>query len=270
MPDAPTLASLRREITLMGELIEQNVDTALMALVDRNQEMADEVIRSDALVDEMENDIDRAGQALLQREQVAPQDFRFVVSCMKICVDLERMGDQAVEIARSVSFLIARQSILDSNAFAALIETTEQMVRDSVLCLMKGNAKLAWRICLTDDIVDVETQRLHDFLISVAQDQPEKTERAVHLLYVVRALERIADQATNIAEEVIFMLEGKIVRHHIDEYRRQLESQRRHRRAETIRKSSTTRRKAARKKKAAPAQAARKKEPARAKKKSAR
>lgn len=240
-----TLHELRRELIAMSGMIEQSVDTAIMGLVDRNDEMAQEVIRLDAVVDEMENDIDRACQSLLREPGIGAEDFRFVVASSKICRDLERMSDQAVDISRSVSFLVTRQSILDSNAFSLVLETTEQMVRDSVTCLMNHDADLAWHVVVTDDQVDAEVQRMHDYLVSVAQDSPEKTERAVHLLYIVRALERIADQATNVAEEVIFMIEGRIVRHHIDEYRRQREEENRKRKA----KKNAGRKKSARAKK---------------------
>jgi phosphate transport system protein len=224
LPVSPLMSQLRGDLTAMGELIEKAVDTALMALIDRSGSLADGVIADDVEIDELENIIDRTCQEVLRHESTPPDDFRFVIASMKICVDLERMGDQAVDIASSVGFLVTRRSILhDFTTITHIIETTQQMVRDSVSCLISRNSELAWSVCVVDDIVDAEAQRLHDYLVSLGQDEPQKVERVVQLLYVVRALERIADQATNIAEEVIYMLEGKMVRHHIDEYRQQHE-----------------------------------------------
>jgi phosphate transport system protein len=214
---------LRQELAAMSEMAERNVNSAIMALIERSGEIAQEVVDYDAQVDEMELAVDRRCLEILTLEHPESDNFRFVIAAMKINVDLERISDLAADIARHVQFLITKRSLqADLSHYAEMLEFTSMMVRDSVLSLLNRDIELAWRVCAHDDLVDEAYQFLEKQLYEIIGGETDKAVRAARLLACALDLERIADHATNIAEEVIYVLEGKIVRHHIDEWRKRL------------------------------------------------
>jgi phosphate transport system protein len=214
---------LREELTTMSEMVEKTVNDAIMALIERSSDMAREVIEYDQQVDEMELTIDRRCVEILRLASPKTYEFRFVYASMKIGTDLERISDLATDIARHVEFLVTKRSLQTGlEHFAEMLEFSSMMVRDSVTSLLEGNVDLAWRVCAHDDLVDEVYQALESQLYGIIGRDSEKAVRAAQLLFCALDLERIADHAANIAEDVIYILEGKLVHHHIDEWRKKL------------------------------------------------
>ena len=207
----------------MSEMVEKTVNDAIMALIERSSEMAREVVDYDQQVDEMELTIDRRCVEILQLAELKTDEVRFVYASIKISTDLERISDLATDIARHVEFLVTKRSLQTGlEHFAEMLEFSSMMVRDSVTSLLERNSDLAWRVCAHDDLVDEAYLALESQLYDIMKSEGEKAERAAQLLFCALDLERIADHATNIAEDVIYILEGKLVHHHIDEWRKKL------------------------------------------------
>jgi phosphate transport system protein len=214
---------LREELITMSEMVEKTVNDAIMALIERSSDMAREVIEYDRQIDEMEITIDKRCVEILCLASPRTDELRFVYASMKISTDLERISDLAADIARHVEFLVTKRSLQTGiEHFAEMLEFSSMMVRDSVISLLEGNADLAWRVCAHDDIVDEVYKALESQLYVIIGSDSEKAVRAAQLLFCALDLERIADHAANIAEDVIYILEGKLVHHHIDEWRKKL------------------------------------------------
>jgi len=219
MPTSQKMEQLRQNIVTMGAMIEKAVDTAMMALVDRSDETANEVISEDDEIDEMELRIDRACFEILRLERPDSENSRFVVAAIQIATDLERMGDLAVNIAQYAILLNEKHSIMSEMIdFGDMMEKTAEMVRESIRALVERNAELAWEVCRGDDMVDAECQEIVEHLMQVMGEDRRKVESATYTMFATQALERIGDQATNVAEEVIYMLEGRLIKHHVREF----------------------------------------------------
>ena len=214
---------LRREISALGGMAERSVDSAVLALIDRNQALAAEVIDYDAEVDEMELAASRRCLEVLQLARVEPEGFRFAIAALQIGGHLEHISDLAVDIAEHVVELVKQRSLqMDLDHVAEMLEFTEMMVRDSVNSLVDRDFELAWRVCAHDDIVDEAYQALEAELYDIIAKKTRRAVSATHMLLCALDLEQIADLAVGIAEEVIYILEGKIVRHHIEEWKERL------------------------------------------------
>ncbi len=218
------MPKLRGELTTMSEMVEKTVNDAVVALVERESSLAREVIDYDRQVDEMQLTVEkRCVEILRLRARPKTEEFRFVHASLKISTDLERIADLATDIARHVEFLLAKQSLQTGlDHFAEMLEFSSMMVRDSVTSLLERNVELAWRVCAHDDFVDEAYQALETQLYGIIGTDSKKAVRATQLLFCALDLERIADHAANIAEDVIYILEGKFVHHHIDEWRKRL------------------------------------------------
>lgn len=207
----------------MSEMVERQVNMAIMALIERSAEMAQEVIDYDLNIDEMELDVDKLCIEVLQLEQPKSDNFRFVIAAIKINGHLSRTSDYAVDVARNVLLLITKNSLqTDSSHLAEMLEFSSMMVRDSVISLLERNVELAWRVCAHDDLVDEAFETLSHQLLAIISSDHTRGVRATWMLNCAQDLERIGNLATDIAQEVIYMLEGKMVRHHIDEWRKRL------------------------------------------------
>jgi phosphate transport system protein len=224
MPLKQLMQKLRHELTTMSELVEKNVNDAIMALIERSNEMAGEVIEYDRQIDEMELTIDNRCTEILRLSSPKTDEFRFVYASIKIATDLERISDRAVDIARQVQFLTTKRSLQTdlSGHFAEMLEFASMMVRDSVISVLENNVELAWRVCAHDEIAQEAYEALEAQLYGIIETDLNKAARAARLLLCARDLARIADHGANIAEDVIYILEGKLVQHHIDEWRKKL------------------------------------------------
>lgn len=216
MPYRASLEKLSRDLMIMAEMCERSIDTAIMALIDRNEEMATSVIGYDREIDEMELSVERDCLAILAESKLDDAGRRFVTSGMKINMQLERMGDHAVEIANHVLFLVRERSILGQVVdFGELVEQIEQILRESIESLLERDVDLARKIIDEHAVVSEEMAQIFAEVVSVIQQNPKLAERALHILMVAESLSRIADLAMNLAENVISMVEGESVDHSI-------------------------------------------------------
>lgn len=211
------LIELKKSVLRMGNLVETAISKSIKALLDRDLKLAEEVIGGDDDVNHIEIVIDEKCLDLLALRQPVAVDLRFIAAVMKINSDLERMGDLAVNIAETAKYLATQPELKISLDFTKMMEFTQKMVRESLDALINRDPKLARRVCLEDDVVDDLKKQMFDELIKHMKENPETAERATHLMLVSRHLERIADQATNIAEDVVYMVEGKIIKHHAED-----------------------------------------------------
>jgi phosphate transport system protein len=207
------LDELRHDLLRMGGLVEEMIGGAVQALVDRDDGLARAVIAHDRQVDLLEKQIDEAGNTSIVRFQPAARDLRFLVSVMKSATDLERMGDSAVNIAEAALVLVGEPPLkpyIDLPRLAALVR---EMVKESLDAFVQKDAARAIAVCRRDDEVDGLYKQLFRELLTYMMEDAKYITRALHLLLVARNLERIADHATNIAEDVVYYVEGRDIRH---------------------------------------------------------
>lgn len=207
------LAQIRESLLEMGGLVEQMIGTATRALVERNSEAAEEVIVVDRAVDRLEQEIDDACHAVLVRRQPAAVDLRLLIAVMNITADLERMGDSAVNIAEAISPLNEEPPLRPYVDLPRMSQKVQEMVRSSLDAFVRRDAELALAVCRNDDEIDAIYRKLFDDFVNMMTADRDAVRRAVHLLLISRNLERIADHATNIGEDVIYYVEGLDIRH---------------------------------------------------------
>jgi len=208
------LDSLKKRLLEVGSLVEESTNKAIVALTELRRDLAEEVIVFDDEIDARELQIEEECLKILALHQPVARDLRFVIGVMKVNNDLERMGDQAVNIAERAAMLSAEPPLglpLDFNRMADVVRT---MVRSSLDAHVNEDTALAASVRMMDDEVDDIHREMFAILKSRMCDQSGIVERAVAYLSASRDLERIADLATNIAEDVIFMVDGRVVRHH--------------------------------------------------------
>jgi phosphate transport system protein len=207
------LDAIRQNLLRMGGLVEEMISGAMQSLLDRDSAHAAVVIESDHQVDQLEKEIDEQCHTILARHQPTASDLRFLVAIMKISADLERMGDSSVNIAQSALVLNDEPPLKPYIDLPRLAEIVREMVRDSLDSLVRRDAKLALDVCGRDDRVDGLYKQLFRELLTYMIEDPKNVSRALHLLLIARNLERIADHSTNVAEDVIFYVEGRDIRH---------------------------------------------------------
>jgi phosphate transport system protein len=208
------LEVLNRELLAVGSIVEEAINKAIAALVDRRDDLAHEVIEGDRRIDDKEVAMEEECLKILALHQPVARDLRFVVTVMKVNNDLERMGDYAVNIAERVTYLANRDPIHLPLDIGRTAELARAMVRDSLDSLVNLDVKLANSVLLRDNEVDEAHRDMFVAVQSLMIQDPKTIKRAIHLLSVSRYLERIADLATNVAEDVIFLAEGQVIRHH--------------------------------------------------------
>lgn len=219
MPHTEAITKLKNDLVAMGEMCEYSLLTAIMSLVDRDSDLAYYVLEYDTELDELELRIDETCQQLLQGGSLSEQEIRFVMASAKINNDLERIGDLAGTVCEHVLFLVRERSVLAQVIdFNALVEQASEMIRESINALLERDTSLAWKIIDERLVVHEEAMLVLGELMEVMKADPRTIERCCHLLFIVQALQRVADQAANIAEEVVFIEEGVNIRHHIREY----------------------------------------------------
>jgi phosphate transport system protein len=210
------LEELQARLLEMGGLVESAVHHSVLALEERNEELAHEVLRNEDRINHLEIEIDEIAVRLLALQQPMASDLRFITAAIKINTDLERMGDLAVNIVeRSIALmqLPPVKPLIDIPQLAKLVES---MVRNSLDAFVKREADLARSVLLSDDTVDRLRDAIIEELTSFMQKDPSVVPQSIDLILVARHLERIADHATNIAEDVLFLVKGVDVRHHAE------------------------------------------------------
>jgi len=204
---------LKQRILLLGGRVESSLRQAVKAVRERDTALARSVIDTDEEIDQQEVELEEECLKILALHQPVAIDLRFIVAVLKINNDLERVGDLATNIADHAIFLSERPPIAFPFDFEAMAERVQEMLRLSLDALVNQSSSAAQRVRLADDEVD----RLHHETYAAVEDlirrHPEQLESAINLIGLSRRLERVADQATNIAEDVIYLVEGEIVRH---------------------------------------------------------
>jgi phosphate transport system protein len=207
------LATLKEKILLMGSKVEESIRLALKSIVDRDSKLAKKVIQSDRDINDIEIEIDEICHRLLALHQPMAGDMRFITSAMKINSDLERQGDLAVNMAERALTLNEVAPLKPFIDIPRLAGITQEMVKVSLDSLVNRDPKTARHVCERDDEVDNLNDQIIRELISYMLEDRANIKRALDLILVSRYLERIADHATNVAEDVIYMVEGKDIRH---------------------------------------------------------
>jgi phosphate transport system protein len=210
------LDQLRKRLLEMSGLVEAAIYHSVQGLVQKDEDQARQVLRNESRVNQMEIEIDDLATRLLELEQHVATDLRFITAATKINNDLERMGDCAVNIAERAISLIQESLTRPLIDIPHMANLAESMVRKALDAFVKKDAALARSVLMSDDAVDELRDAVYSELISFMQKDPTTVKEAVALLFVARDLERIADHATNIAEDVLFVVEGVDVRHHAE------------------------------------------------------
>ena len=200
----------------MGALVAHSVYKSVFALIDKNEDFAHQVLRDESRIDQMEIQIDDLASSLIVREQPMARDMRFVVVAIKINTDLERMGDLAVNVVERALSLMRQPALPEAIDFSEIANLVESMVLGSLDAFVKRDAQIARAVLASDDRVDQCRNIIHQQVMALMQREPSTIARAVDHLIIARSLERIGDHATNIAEDVIFMVQGIDVRHQKD------------------------------------------------------
>ncbi len=216
------LDELQLKLLEMAGLVETAIHKSCQALADRNRFLAQEVLRGEARINQLEIEIDDFAVGLMALHQPMARDLRFLTAAIKINSDLERMGDLAVNtVERAISLMDQPEvkPLIDIPRMATLVES---MVRKCLDAFVQRSPELARSVLLSDDAVDELRDRIYRELIGFMERDSSTVSRALDLIFVARNLERIADHATNIAEDVLFLVQGVDVRHHA-EARRALE-----------------------------------------------
>lgn len=207
------LAQLKERILRIGTLVEEAIAKSITALINRDTTLAQRVMLNDVEIDRMEVEVEEECLKILALYQPVAADLRLVVSVLKINNDLERIGDLAKNIAKRVSQL-AQAGVVDLPAEIRTMATlAQEMVRESLEAVVNGDPALARRVREEDDAVDESRQRVRKMVLAGIKAEPERVESLLRINSVSKHIERIADMATNIAEDVIYMVEGDIVRH---------------------------------------------------------
>ena len=210
------LQNLRNQLLTMGGMVEERVHRAVHALIHRSEEDAKRIIASDKEINDLQMDVDNRCLKLLATQTPLAVDLRLITSAMKINADLERIGDQAVNVAESVLVLIPQPPLKPLIDIPRMAGIAEKMIRDALDAFVKRDAELARDVLRRDDEVDELKDQVFRELLTYMMADPGTIQRALSLILISRNLERIADHATNIAEDVIFIAEAKDVRHHAE------------------------------------------------------
>ncbi len=207
------LDKIKKRVLSLGALVEERVHLAAKAVATKDLELCEKIIRDDHDIDEMEVEVEEECLKILALHQPVAIDLRFIIAVIKINNDLERIGDQAVNIAQRMAFSTTRRPFDVSFDYSGMAEKAQDMLRKSLDALVNFDLDLAFKVLTLDDEVDRIKDEAYDQIKAEIQRHPERVGFLINMLLVSRHLERLADHATNIAEEVIYLVEGEIVRH---------------------------------------------------------
>jgi phosphate transport system protein len=203
-------------MALSGEA-EEAVGNAVEALLRRDRELAQQVIKGDREINALESSIEEHGFQLIALHQPMAKDLRLLFSAIRIVNDLERVGDHAVNIAQSAERLLAYPHIVPEPEIVEMARQARQMLADALSAFVRGDAPLARAVCKRDDVVDALNDSVFRILLTHMMEDSRSIGACMELLLVSRNLERVADLATNIAEDVVFVTEGKTIKHHAED-----------------------------------------------------
>ncbi|HEU5170524.1 MAG TPA: phosphate signaling complex protein PhoU [Gemmatimonadales bacterium] len=205
-----------RLLTMSGEA-EAALGLSVEALLERDPEKARRVIQGDRIIDTMEMEVEEMCANLLALQQPMARDLRMLLSALKIANDLERVGDHAVNIAQSAERLAQTRPIAPEPEIVEMARLTREMLSDALEAFIRGDAAAGREICIRDDKVDALHRSVFRILLTHMMEDPHTIGAGMELFLVSRNLERVADLATNIAEDVVFLVEGKSIKHHAED-----------------------------------------------------
>ncbi len=207
------LENIKEQILKMGGFVEDAIRKSIKALVERDRELAIAVIDGDAIVNNFDVEIEELCIRFLALWQPTGSNLRFVTTAIKIITDIERIGDMAVDTCERAVEMLDEPPLKPYIDIPRMAEAAQKMLKDSLDAFVAKDADLALRVCESDDFVDNLNQQIFNELLLYMLKDPKNIARAVRLTYIAKYLERIADHATNIAEMVVYMVKGKVIRH---------------------------------------------------------
>ncbi len=207
------LAELKAQLIEMAGYLEEAVKDSTLAWQNRSREMIDRVNQIEEKVNQAHIDVDAACLKLLATQQPLASDLRFILSVVKINTDIERMADQTVNIARNTEYYLKHPNFSDLVDLVRMAEIVRQLVRQAIDSFVNADVTLAKKVLDADDEVDKLKDKVFHDVLKHAKAKPEDIEQGLNVILIARNLERIGDHATNIAEDVIFTVSGKDVRH---------------------------------------------------------
>jgi len=207
------LEELKKLLLTMAGEVERQLTLAISALVERSNELAEQVIAGDEVIDHREIEVDRRVLELIVRARPMARDLRLVMTAVKIAPDLERVADHAVHIARQAIVLNRVPPLKAFITIPRMADAATRMVRDAIGAFVEGNSQAARQVIARDDEVDGMHEQIFRELLTYMMEDPKTIQRVLALLLVARSLERIADQGTNIAEQVVYLVEAEDIRH---------------------------------------------------------
>jgi phosphate transport system protein len=207
------IEALKERVLKMGGFVEESIRKSVTALVERDRNLAIEVIDGDAIVNNYDVEIEEECIRFLAIWQPTGSNLRFITTAIKIITDLERMGDLAVDICERAIELNEEPPLKPYIDLPRMAEAAQKMLKDSLDSFVSRDADLALNVCAADDFVDNLNYQIFNELLLYMLKDPKNISRAVRLSYITKYLERIADHATNIAEMVVYMVQGKVIRH---------------------------------------------------------
>jgi phosphate transport system protein len=213
------IENLKKLVLTLGAEVEEHVHKAVQALQSRDKALAQRMIAADAEVDKSEVYLEEECLKILALYQPVAIDLRFVIAVLKINNDLERIGDLAVNIAERAQYLASQEPVEIPFDFVGMAEKTKLMLKRSLDALVNMDSREAWEVCAMDDEVDAINREMYEQVQEGIRRRPDQMHSLIHCLSTSRHLERIADHATNIAEDVIYMVAGAIVRHKAEDFR---------------------------------------------------
>jgi phosphate transport system protein len=197
---------------MAGE-VEEQLGSAIRALVERDSVLASQVVEQDSIIDQREKEVDHAVVELIIRNRPVARDLRLVMTATKVAPDLERVADHAVSIARHSVILNTEPALKKLITIPDMARTAALMVRDAIQALVTGDSKLARAVIERDSQVDSMHEQIFRELLTYMMQDAKTIPRALRLLLIARSLERVADQGTNIAEQVVYLVEAEDIRH---------------------------------------------------------
>ncbi len=208
------LGLIREKLILMASLAVSNIELSIKTLVERNDKLVSEIYTQEDRINSMQIEIDNNCEESIALHQPMAKDLRLLVSALKISQELERIGDQAANITQSALELIRQPSLKPLIDIPRMAEMVQKMVKDALESFIKEDSRLAREVLVRDDRVDNYKDEIFRELLTFMLQDVSTIPRALQLILISRHLERIADHSTNIAEDVVYLVEGKDIRHH--------------------------------------------------------
>ena len=210
------ISELKNDLVGMADTVIDMIHSAIKAITEKKSDLVKKVLETENKINNKEIEIEDRAISLIARFQPEAENLRTLVMIIKINNDLERIADHAVNIAKRATYLIQKPEVKPYEDLPKMAQTAEGMLRDAIRSFTEENPGLAHGVCVRDDLVDLLYERIFKELLEIMIKQPETVERSLRIIQVCKSLERVADLATNICEDVIYMVEGRVIKHGFD------------------------------------------------------